>query len=376
MEHNYTVCTRCVCDSRIPGIKFDVKGECNYCKINDVLEKEFPLGEAGKRNFANLIAKIKKAGYGKEYDCVVGVSGGRDSSYTLYLAVRNGLRPLAVHFDNGWNSDTAVKNIKQITKALNVDLHTLVADWEEFKELQKSFLKASTPDAEVPTDYVIISTLYKLAKEINVKYILSGHSFRTEGVSPLRWTYMDGRYIKSVHKKFSNVPLKSFPVLSLTELAYSSVIKGIRYIPFLSYLDYTHKEAEEHLKEIGWQYYGGHHYECVYTRFFQSYLCPNKFNIDERIIEYSALIRSGQLTREEGLEKIKKPYAFDKTLIEYVISKLGLTQEEFQKILTDKPKSFLDYPTYYPTMQLFKYPIKIAGKIKLLPSIFYQKYFE
>lgn len=372
----YIVCSKCICDSRIPGITFDQNGVCNYCKINESLEKEFPLNKVGKEKFNSLIKSIKNDGRGKEYDCVVGVSGGRDSSYTLYLAVKAGLRPLAVHFDNGWNSEIAVRNIKKITEALNVDLHTLVADWEEFKDLQKSFLKASVPDAEVPTDYAIISTLYKTASEVDVKYILSGHSFRTEGVSPLRWTYMDGRYIRSVHKIYGDLRLRSFPILSLRELIYLSMIKKIRYIPFLSYVNYVHSEAEIKLNEIGWQYYGGHHYECTYTHFFQSYLCPTKFNIDERIIEYSALIRSGQLTREEALEKIQKPLTFDKEMINYVISKLGLTQLEFQEILVDPPKSFLDYPTYYPIIQASKIPIWIACKLGLLPSIFYQKYFE
>jgi N-acetyl sugar amidotransferase len=376
MNTSYIVCSRCVCDSRIPGIHFDEKGECNFCKINDALEKEFPLGKIGKENFQKLIAAIKKDGKGKEYDCVVGVSGGRDSTYTLYMAVKNGLRPLAVHFDNGWNSDVAVRNIKKSTKNLNVDLHTLVADWEEFKDLQKSFLKASTPDAEVPTDYAIISTLYKVANQFKVKYILSGHSFRTEGVSPLRWTYMDGRYIRAVHRRFGSLKIKSFPIMSVGELAYFSIFKRMHYVPFLSYLDYNHEEAESQLKEIGWQYYGGHHYECIYTKFFQSYLCPTKFNIDERMIEYSALIRSGQITRSEAFERLKKTYDFDKGLIEYLLSKMGMTKEEFQKILAEKPKSFLDYPSYYPLIRFCKIPIKIACKIKMLPSIFYQKYFE
>ena len=376
MINNQKICSRCVSDTTIPSIRFDERGICNFCKRHDEMEKKFPLNELGEQKLNRLIEEIKAKGKNKDYDCIVGVSGGRDSTYTLYTAVKMGLRPLAVHFDNGWNSEIAVGNIKKATTKLDVDLHTVVADWEEFKDLQKSFLRASVPDAEIPTDYVIISVLYQAAAEIGTKYLLNGHSFRTEGIAPIGWTYMDGRYVKSVHKKFGKAELKSFPILSLSKLVYYVTIKRIIYVPLLQYMVYNQEQVGDILKkELDWVYYGGHHHENIYTHFFQSYLCPKKFNIDKRKLEYSALIRSGQMTREDALKEIREnPYPYDKEIVDYTISKLGLTKEEFEEILSAKPKTFHDYPTYYPIIKASRVPIKIACKLNLLPQIFYEKY--
>ena len=376
MMVNQKICSRCVLDTTVPNIRFDEKGVCNYCKIHDELEKKNPLNERGQQRLNQLVNKIKNKGKNNEYDCVVGVSGGRDSTYTLYIAVKLGLRPLAVHFDNGWNSEIAVSNIKKATTKLDVDLHTVVADWEEFKDLQLSFLKASVPDAEIPTDYSIISVLYQTAAEIGTNYILTGHSFRTEGVSPMGWTYQDGRYIKSVHKKFGKIKVKSFPILMLSELLYYIFIKKIKYVDLLDCIDYRQKEAGEIMKkELDWEYYGGHHHENIYTHFFQSYLLPEKFNIDKRKTEYSALIRSGQMTREKALKEIREnSYPYDKEIVNYTISKLGLTTDEFEEMLSVKPMSFHDYPTYYSIIKLCRIPIKGACKLNLLPHVFYEKY--
>ncbi len=205
------VCSRCVMDDTVKGITFDENGECTFCKIHDDLENKFPLNEETPNRLQTLVDKIKKDGKGKKYDCIVGVSGGRDSTYTLHNAVKLGLRPLAVHFDNGWNSEIAVQNIKNATDILKVDLHTHVADWEEFKELQRSFLFASVPDAEVPTDWVIFSVLFAEASQYEVKYIVHGHSFRTEGTTPLTWTYMDGKYVTRCSEKIWQTKVKKFP---------------------------------------------------------------------------------------------------------------------------------------------------------------------
>jgi len=374
---NYRVCSRCVMDETVEDIWFDDSGECKYCKIHDEMEKRHPLGTEGKQRLEQLVESIKKDGRSKEHDCIVGVSGGRDSTYSLYTAVQLGLRPLAVHFDNGWNSDVAVSNIKNAVSKLNVDLHTVVADWEEFKDLQIAFLWASVPDAEIPTDYAIYSTLYKVASEEGIKYIINGHSFRTEGTSPLTWTYMDGKYLKSVHRRFGKLKkIKSFPIMSMSRLLYHIFGKRIREVRLMEYIDYRKKRVDEILsRELGWKYYGGHHHESIYTNFFQSYLLPQKFNIDKRKTEYSALIRSGQMTREEALKEIySKPYAYDKEIVNYAISKLGLSQEEFQEIFNLEKKSFMDYPTYFPLIQTLKGPIKLACKLNLLPHIMYLKY--
>jgi N-acetyl sugar amidotransferase len=371
------ICTRCVLDTTAEDIWFDDKGECKYCKIHDAMEERFPLNENSERRLQELVEEIKAAGKNKKHDCIVGVSGGRDSTYSLYTAVKLGLRPLAVHFDNGWNSEIAVSNIKNATSKLGADLHTVVADWEEFKDLQIAFLRASVPDAEVPTDYVIYSVLYRVADEEGLKYIINGHSFRTEGTSPISWTYMDGRYIRAIHKRFGRLKkIKSFPLMTLSELLYFVFLKRIKEIRLMEYIDYRKKEVDKILeKDLGWRYYGGHHHESVYTEFFQSYLLPKKFKIDKRKTENSALVRSGQMSRQEALEEIQSTvYEHEQEIVEYTLSKLDLSQEDFQRIVEADVKSFQDYPSYFPLIKSLRYPIKIACKLHLLPYIFYLKY--
>jgi len=230
-QKSLQICTRCALDTTVKDIWFNQNGVCKYCLIHDEMEKTHRLDENTETKLNHLVEKIKRDGRGKEHDCIVGVSGGRDSTYSLLTAVKLGLRPLAVHFDNGWNSDIAVSNIKNATNKLGVDLDTVVADWEEFKDLQISFLKASVPDAEIPTDYAIYSVLYKTASKEGIKYIINGHSFRTEGTSPLSWTYMDGRYVKSVHRMFRKIKkIKSFPIMSLFELLYYVFVKSIKEV--------------------------------------------------------------------------------------------------------------------------------------------------
>jgi len=371
------ICTRCILDTTVSDIWFDDKGECKYCKINDEMEKDHPLGPESDRKLKEIIEQIKKDGKGLQYDCIAGTSGGRDSTYTLLKAVELGLRPLAVHFDNGWNTEISVKNIKKTCEKLNIPLYTVVADWEEFKDLQVSFLKASTPDSDIPTDYAIYSVLFKVAAKEGVKYILNGHSFRTEGTSPISWTYMDGRYLKAVHRKFGKIKtIKSFPVLTLPRLLYYAFAKRIKDVRVLEYMDYNKKEVDKVLtSELDWEYYGGHHHENVYTKFFQSYYLPKKFNIDKRKTELSALVRSGQITREDALREINSShYQYDPTVVEYAINKLGLTKEEFDKIMNSPNKTHDDYPNYLPLIKAMKFPIKIATKLKLLPHILYLKY--
>ena len=205
------ICKRCILDTTVNDIWFDSSGECKYCKIHDELEKLHPLGPGLKKELNDMVVKIKKAGRNKKYNVLVGVSGGRDSTYTLLIAKKLGLKPLAVHFDNGWNSEISVRNIKNACEKLGVELFTIVADWEEFKDLQVSFLKSSTPDADIPTDYAIYSVLYHVANKEGIKYIFNGHCFRTEGTSPISWTYMDPLYVKNVHKRFGKIKkFKSF----------------------------------------------------------------------------------------------------------------------------------------------------------------------
>ena len=371
------MCNRCILDDTVQDIWYNKNGECKYCEIHDELEKIHPLGSEMEKELERVVSKIKKAGKGKKYDCIAGVSGGRDSSYTLLVAKRLGLRPLAVHFDNGWNTDISVRNIKNACEILNIDLDTTVADWEEFKDLQVSFLKSSTPDADIPTDYAIYSVLYHIANKEGIKYILNGHSFRTEGTSPISWTYMDPLYVKDVHKQFGEIKkIKSFPHMTVAKLQYYIWVKGIREFRLMEYIDYNKKKVDEVLKnELKWEYYGGHHHENHYTKFFQSYYLPTKFNIDKRKTELSALIRSGQISREDALKEVESsPYKFDQTTVDYAINKLEITPEEWDKIMTLPIKSHNDYKTLLPLIRLLKFPIKLATNLKILPRILFLKY--
>jgi N-acetyl sugar amidotransferase len=369
-------CSRCVLDSTVPEITFDEKGICQYCKIYDELSRIYPLNGETKSKLEALIESIKKKGATKKYDCIIGVSGGTDSTFTLYSAVKWGLRPLAVHFDNGWNSRIAVSNIKKICKKLNVELYTYVMDWEEFKDLQISFLKASTSDAETPTDVGILSTLFRVASQEKVKYILYGHSFRTEGIAPIGWTYYDGKYIKAVHKRFGKQKLKRYPNFTIYDLLLYNYIKQIKMIPILNYLEYSKAKAKEVMtRELEWEDSGGHHHESVYTHFFHSYLLPKKFNIDKRKVEWSAKVLSEQTTREEAIAFLNKgAYPYDQQIVNYVVEKLGILPEEWNSIMSEKPKSFRDYPSYLPLMRMFKFFFKLAHDIRLIPELIFLKY--
>ena len=372
------VCTRCIMDDTVKGIVFDEEGVCTFCKIHDELEESFPMNDETPLKLQKLINKIKKEGRGKKYDCILGVSGGRDSTYTLLSALKLGLRPLAVHFDNGWNTDLAVLNIKNVCKALNVDLYTYVADWEEFKDLQRSFLEASVPDAEVPTDWVIFSVLFKAAAAEKVKYIIHGHSFRTEGTTPLTWTYMDGRYVKDIHQRFGTKSIKSFPIMTLFSYLFYTFILKIRQIRLLYYLPYQEDEILDNLKkEVGWQSYGGKHHESKYTGFFQSYILTRKFNIDKRKLHYSALLRNNQMTRAEALEKVKHdPYDGGEETMDYCLKKLDYTNEEFANIMNQPANSFLAYNSYFKLIRKFKPLIKWGTDIGVIPDTVYRKFFK
>lgn len=372
------VCSRCIMDDTVQGITFNEKGECTLCQIHDEIDARFPLNQDTTKELENLVSKIRKDGIGKKYDCIVGVSGGRDSTYTLYSAVKLGLRPLAVHFDNGWNSELAVQNIKNACKKLNIDLYTHVADWEEFKDMQKAFLYASVPDAEVPTDWVIYSVLYKVADMEGVKYIIHGHSYRTEGTSPLSWTYMDGKYVNYIQKKFGTKKIKSFPVMTMREYINYSLVKKINQVRLLYYLPYDEKLILEMLKnELEWQDYGGKHHESKYTGFFQSYILTRKFNIDKRKLHYSALVRSGQMNRNSAFEKIQTdPYTGGIETYNYCLKKLDLTEESFEEIMETPPKTFLDYKSYYPLIKSLKRPFQWGTKVGIIPDTVYRKYFK
>jgi N-acetyl sugar amidotransferase len=369
------ICTKCVSDTTIKDIVFDDQGVCNFCRLHDIFETTHPLNEVGEENLEKLITQIKKRGKNQTYDCIVGVSGGRDSTYLLYVAKKFELRPLAVHVDNGWNNEIAVSNIKTATEILGIDLYTVVLDWEEFKDLQRAFLKASINDADANFDYVADSVLFRTAYKENIRYILNGHSFRTEGNNSKTWTYIDPRYLKDVYKKFGDNKIKTLPIMSLFEFLYYVFIKKIKEIRLLEYIEYDQKKVSGLIKsELNWKYYGGHHHDNTYTHFFQSYYLPLKFNIDKRKNEFSALIRSGQITREQALEELKSPYPIDHEIVKYAITKLDFTEGEFEEIMNAPNKSFHDFKNFLGLIKALKLPIKIAAKGNLVPKILYEKY--
>ncbi|WP_266363224.1 N-acetyl sugar amidotransferase [Tellurirhabdus rosea] len=375
LTETFQRCRRCVLDTTVADIWFDADGVCKYCYIHEEMERLHPEATR-QQELLGFVERIKQDGRGKPYDCLVGVSGGRDSTYTLLTAKKLGLRPLAVHFDNGWNSDIAVSNIRKAVSRLNVDLHTVVADWEEFKDLQRAFLLASVPDADIPTDYAIYSVLYHTAARENIGYILNGHSFRTEGTSPISWTYMDSRYLRDVHQKFGRGVIRSFPVMSLRNLLWRSFGQGIREVRLLAYLDYNKRQVDEVLaRELDWVYYGGHHHENLFTRFFQSYLLPQKFNIDKRKPELSALVRSGQISRAEAVMELEaSAYEYDPSVVEYAIAKLGWTPAEWEEVFRQPARSHKDFRTYLTLIRRLRQPIRMACRFRFLPHILYLKY--
>lgn len=352
MEH-YQICKRCVMDTTDPDIKFDDEGICNHCKKAEYLLglKESPTQR--EKSLQRMVKKIKKDGSGKKYDCIIGVSGGVDSSFVVYKLKELGIRPLAVHFDNGWNSESGVRNISKIVEKLDIDLYTYVMDWEEFRDLQLSFLRASTPDSEIPTDHAIFALLYETALKQNVKYIITGSNLVTEAIHVKAWScgHDDWKYIQTIQKLFGKKKLDSFPHFTIFEkyLIYPH-IKGIKIISLLEYIDYNKQEAKKILMDnFEWEDYGGKHYESIYTRFLQGYILPNKFGFDKRKGHLSNLIISGQITRDEALNELgKDPYEGINLQedLNYLLNKFNITEEEFDSIMGFTPKTFWDYPSY------------------------------
>ncbi len=358
VERDYQMCERCVMDTTDPDIFFDANGTCNHCINYDELSKNYIFpGVEGITRLTRIVDEIKATGKGKDYDCIIGVSGGIDSTYVAYKVKELGLRPLAIHLDNGWDSELAVKNIEQTLKILNIDLYTYVIDWEEFKDLQLSFLKASTPDSEIPSDHAIQSILYQMANNIGVKYIITGCNLRTETHVPAAWSqgHMDWKYIKSVHDQFGTIKLRTFPHMSYWAIRKSL---SLSRIDILNYLDYNKRDAMQLVKEkLCWKDYGGKHNESVYTRFYQGYILYRKFGYDKRKGHFSSLICSGEMTREEALKELKNESYSLKTQKkdkEYVIKKLCLTENEFEEIMHLPNKSYWDYPSYG---KLYKSPV-------------------
>jgi N-acetyl sugar amidotransferase len=359
----------------MPSVTFNDRGICSQCRTHDALDREYPTGEEGERRLRAIADAIRRAGRGKPYDVIVGVSGGCDSSYMLYYAKRVlGLRPLAVHFDNTWNTRTAVENIQRVLRALDVDLFTYVVNNEEYDSLYRAFLLAGVPDFDSQTDIGLAAVLNLAANKYGVSYVFEGHSFRTEGIAPLGWVYMDGRYIESVNERFGSMPLKTFPNMKFWTFVRSmSRIKKIRP---LYWLDYDKRASMDLLSaECGWRWYGGHHLENQGAAFAHTYYFPKRYGRDTRVLGYAALVRSGQMSREEGLRLLAEPRTFDPALVEMVKKRLRFEGDALDRLIDDTPRrTYRDFDTYKTTFERLRLLFWLMYKAHRVPKSFYMKY--
>jgi hypothetical protein len=366
----------------VPGITFDQQGQCSLCQMQDRLALEYPTDEKGAAMLEKKLAAIREQGKNKKYDCILGISGGRDSTYLLYLAVTKWkLRPLAVNFNDGFGNPIAGENMLKAIKKLDVPLRTISADFRECKDLKIADLKSSTP-MHYSTDTGVGASLFGVAYREGVKHILFGQSFRTEGIRPLSWAYFDGDYLRAVHKQFGKLVLRKWKPedpgynLGIKEMFFYVGLYRIRVHSPLNYYSYVRPEAEEIIKrELEWVYPGAHYYDDLYWSLI-TYIHRVKFNINFRLIEYSALIRSGQMERETALQRASVPYKLeDPEVISLCIKRLGITQQQFDTYLSEPPRNFWDYPNSYDRIRLFQFPVWLLSKAGLFPQVAYDKYF-
>ena len=343
------VCTKTVMDNTDPDIVFDADGVCNWWHDYHAMKASQPTDAERDRLLEAVIKEIKQAGAGRSYDCVLGLSGGVDSSYMAHLAHSWGLRPLVAHFDNGWNDELAVHNIEVIVKKLDFRLQTFIMNWPEFRDLQRAYFKASVIDLEAPTDHMIFGALHKIADQQGIKYILSGTNFATEWLLPPAWYYskFDLANLKAIHRAYGEVPMKHLPKLGVWQRLYYERVKAIRTVRILDLVPYCKTAAKRFLMErLGWRDYGGKHYESVFTRFYQSYILPTKFGVDKRKAHLSNLILNEEISREDALPELAAPpddpdrQKADKR---YVAKKLGWSDDDFEAVLALPPRRHQEF---------------------------------
>jgi N-acetyl sugar amidotransferase len=371
------VCTRCIYDERVSAITFDADGVCNYCHQTDALVDQYGTGRPeGEAALAAIIADIRRAGRNKRYDCIVGVSGGTDSMYMVHLAKKVwGLRPLAVHYDNTWNTAIATQNIRRVLSALDVDLYTHVVDNKEADDIFGAFFKAGVAEIEASTDLALAEVMNRAAWKYGVKYVLEGHSFVTEGITPVGRNYFDGEYIRSIHRMYGAKPLKSYPLMTFERMLFWSVAARIRKIRPFWYMAYNKEDARTLLeREYGWEYYGGHHLENRMTAFFHSVYAPTKFDSDFRNNTLSALVRNGSLSREAAWAEYNRPPHIEEELLGYFRKRLRLSDNEYRSVMEAPPRSWHEFPTYKKRFEHFRPLFKILADANLVTRSFYLKY--
>ena len=375
MRENKKICSKCIYDEHIPNISFSKDGICNYCDQIDYLKNQFGTGkEKGHKLLNKLINQIKKDGKSKKYDCVVGVSGGTDSSYLLMKAKEWGLRPLAVHYDNTWNTATASMNIAKITRFLDVDLFTYVVNNKEIDDIKLSFLRSGVPEFDADTDIAFVQTLRQVAANKRIKYILEGHSFLTEGISPVGSNYLDGGYVADIHKKFGKLKMKSFPNMTFFQFMKWTLLYRQKFIRPLWYVDYSKEEAKKILnKETGWQYYEGHHLENRSSMFSHTIWLP-RYGTDFRYLSLAANVRNKKIERFKAIKEMKKPIVESKMLINYLKKRLELSDLEYKKIMNGKKRTWKEFKSYKRRFEILKPIFYIFMKLNLVPVTFYQKY--
>ncbi len=369
---NYQICTTCIMDSSDAVIKFDEHGRCDHCDNFEAnIKPNWNTDNQGYTELMKAADLIKREGKGKDFDCIIGLSGGLDSSYTAYVAKEiMGLRPLLFHVDAGWNTDHAVGNIEKLVDGLGLDLYTEVINWEEMKDLQVAFLKSGIPDQDIPQDCAFFSALYKFAHKNKIKYVLTGGNFSTECCrEPNEWgAYpgIDKTFITDIHKKFGKRRLKSFPIIDVLEYkVFHHQVLGMKVFKPLNLVPYIKKEAEQLLHDkYGWLPFQHKHHESRFTRFYEDYWMPRKFGYEKRRAHFSSLIMTGQMTRDEALARISKPELSDefmKNEFKYVANKLNLTVDELQQIFEQPNKSYRDYKNKLWLIQLGAKLINLLG---------------
>lgn len=357
-------------DTSDSNIVFDSRGWCDYCNNyqNNILP-HWHTDELGRRELTSIVERIVHDGKGKDHDCLIGISGGVDSSYVAYLAKQNGLRPLLFHVDTGWNSQKSVNNIEKMVDGLGFDLHTEVVNWQEMQDLQLAFFKAQVPHIDTPQDHAIFASLYNFAAQNGFKYILTGANYSTECVrEPLEWHYhaSDLRQLKDIHHRFGKRPLKTFPLCDIfTFKLYYRFLKGIEVLKPVNCVPFIKEEVmQELVDKFGWQKYAHKHYESRFTRFYEGYWLPTKFGFDKRRAHFSSLILTGQLSREEALARLAKKAYDEETLaqdFEYIASKLGLTVAELKAIMAGENKNYRDYKSSMPLIELGTKVLRAVG---------------